>query len=130
MIEDMIRTTTLLLILFLLFLVVATSVVLEDVYKVGLHTLAKYYLAQIGITVSIPPNPFNILAQQLKEKESTLSAKEQEIQQKETLLKEQEREKKDKIILYFSLVGVVLLILVLVNFYLDYRRRRTSQISS
>ncbi len=115
------RTTTLLLILFLLFLTVAGSVVLEDVYKADTLTLAKYYLAQIGVTVSIPSNPFNTLAQRLSEKESTLSVKEQELQKKEIALREEE--KKDKTVLYFSLGGGVLLVLVLVNFYLDYRRR-------
>lgn len=113
------------------FSLIVILILLQSIFHLSPATFEKYFMAQIGVTVGVLPNSFNTLAQQLSEKESTLSAKEQEIQQKEIALREKEEEKtqESRILFYLSVVGGILFILVLLNFYLDYRRR-TSQISS
>lgn len=109
----------------------AAFIFLWVVFNAGPVATGKYLAAQvgsaIGVTVSIPPNPFSTLAQQLKEKEFVLSDKEQELQQKEAALKtqsNQEQNAQNKILLSLFVLGGILLSLILLNFYLDYRRKR------
>ncbi len=77
----------------------------------------------VGISASVKPNPYNTLALQLKHKEQRLNQREQELKQKEQEINNQVFGQK---IIIFSLVMAVILlfILVLTNFYLDYRRNR------
>lgn len=103
--------------------VIAASIFMQTVFHASPMTLEKYLLAQVGVTVGVSSNPFNTLSQQLQEKESTLSAKEQDLQQKEISLREKEKEKESKTIFYLSIAGGVLLALIFLNFYFDYRRK-------
>lgn len=88
----------------------------------------RYFLAQadmaagVGASASVPQNPFNSLVQQFQEREQMLSEKEKELQQKDAALQEQANGKHNNQNWFL----VVLLILVLLNFYLDYRRRKYS----
>ncbi len=71
--------------------------------------IVKYFLAQasseIGISVSVPPNPFNQMAQQLREKEFSLLEKEEELEQKETELGEKNISEGKNIFLFLILGG-------------------------
>jgi len=98
-------------------------------YQVNPVDIIKYLGAQagstIGVSVSVSENPFNTLAQQLKEKEIKLQEKEKELLKKETALKKENISSQGKIIL--SLISgllIILFILILINFYLDYKRRK------
>lgn len=106
----------------------ALFIVIHAYFGVGALELRRYFWAQIEVVASIPSNPFNILAEQLKEKESKLSLKESELQQKETLLEERaqgEQNFQDRIFTYGAIAGgMVLLMLILLNFYFDKRRQR------
>lgn len=79
----------------------------------------------IGISAAVPENSFNTLALQLKEKENTLTQREEEIQNKELALAKQREGREKSDMLYVTVGGGVLLFLVLFNFYLDYRRRQS-----
>jgi len=89
----------------------------------------KYFVAQvgseIGVSVSVPPNPFNQLAQQLEEKEISLLEKEKELEQKEAELSEKNISERENRFLFLILGGGILLVLILIilNFYLDYRKK-------
>ncbi len=79
--------------------------------------LLKYLLAQaspaVGVQIKVPENPYNTLAQQLKEKEITLQEREKILAQKEALITST----------VFSLIGF-LFVLIILNFYFDWRHRK------
>lgn len=120
-------------VLLTLLFVVATLAALHMVFGASPVAVGQYLVAQvgsaIGVTVSIPSNPFNMLAQQLAEKESTLGEKEKELQQKEAALEAKTNEKQrsqNRILTYGGVFGAVLFALILANFYFDWRKRKTS----
>jgi len=122
------------LLLLLLFLIVTVLVSMQVVFKANPIDISRYFIAQIassiGVTVGVPSNPFNTLAQQLQEKESVLIEKEKEIKQKEIALQEQtkgESAGQKRTLLYILFGGALLLSLIALNFYLDYRRRRSNE---
>ena len=103
----------------------------QAVFNASPIVIGKYFIAQVGsavgVTVGVAPNPFNTLAQQLKEKELALADREKELQQEEAAFGKKIDKKlatQNKIFLYLLIVGGILALLVLLNFYLDYRRRR------
>jgi len=121
------RTTRVLAIFFLL---TVLAIISQAVFNASPMAIGKYFIAQlgsgIGITTSVPPNPFNTLAQQLKEKELALLDKEKELQQEEAALGEKidkELATQNKNFLYLLIIGGILLTLILFNFYFDYKRR-------
>jgi hypothetical protein len=98
-------------------------------FRVNPVDIVKYFGAQvgsaIGVSVSVEPNPFSQLAQQLKEKEIQLQEKEKILAQRETELRDRDFLGGGKIILgLISGLLIILFILILLNFYLDYKRRR------
>lgn len=76
--------------------------------------------AAVGVSVNVAENEYNALAEEL-------SAKEQELQKREAALNAFPSgtpiEGPSNAIVYTTLVGLILLTLILMNFYLDYRRR-------
>lgn len=109
-----------------LFLVIAISLVLQVGFDTNLTLVSRYFAAQvgsaIGVSASVPANPFNTLEQQLRERELALIDKEQALKQKE----EQLNEGQNRTAIYSSVaIGAVLLFLILLNFYLDRRRRNS-----
>ena len=113
-----------------LLVIIAMLVSMQAVFDASPATIGKYFVAQlgsvIGVTVNVPPNPFNTLAQQLEEKELALGEREKELQQKEVLFQEEtskERSGQNKLLLFLLALGGTLLVLISVNFYFDYRRR-------
>ncbi len=80
----------------------------------------------VGMTVGIPENPFNALAQQLEEKEEQLNEKELTLDQREAEMQGRLFSAGGNIILVLILVVIMLLFfLISVNFYLDYKERKT-----
>lgn len=110
----------------IIFLVVLALFVGQAVFSKSPALLGRYLLAQVGLNTSAPPNQFNTLAQQLKNKELTLSEKEKILTQQEALLKARsEEEAKTRRCLLYG--GGVLLVLILLNFCMDWRKRRAVQ---
>jgi len=97
-------------------------------YSVGPVEISKYLLAQVGsgvgMSVSVPENPFNVWDQQLREKEEELEEREDLVYQ---VLEKRERESNLIFILILGLIAI-LLILLLVNFYFDYQDRKYQKI--
>jgi len=81
----------------------------------------------VGMSVSVPENPFNKLALQLEEKENSLNVREVELQKREQNLDSGGVPiDGQKNVIVLLMVGIIVLfILVLVNYYLDYQRRKT-----
>jgi cell shape-determining protein MreC len=80
----------------------------------------------VGMYASIEPNEYNELAQELKEYEQDLQKREAVIAQKEVLLRNEAEQKDEQntAIIYTTAIGVLLLLLILYNYYLDWRRKR------
>ena len=76
----------------------------------------------VGMSISVPENPFNKLALQLKEKESQLAVRE-----KELAAREQELNKtgNQDTLIWLLITGIgVLFVLIFLNYFLDYRRKK------
>lgn len=92
--------------------------------------ISKYYGAMfgsaVGMSVSIPENPMNKLAKQLKDKEAELQQREIELNQK--IKKIDNNSGQDRILIWLMGGGImVLAMLILINFYLDHRHRSKNQ---
>jgi hypothetical protein len=80
----------------------------------------------VGMSLSIPENPFNKLALQLREKEANLTQKEQELNKREQELADRSGGQNTTMMILAA--GVCFLfILVVFNYYLDYKRRKSGQ---
>ena len=78
----------------------------------------------VGLTVSVPENPVNKLALQLKEKEDSLNSRELALNEREAQIDKQLQAQYNPVVIALASGIVVLFVLILVNYYLDYRRRR------
>jgi len=82
----------------------------------------------VGMEVSIPQNPFNKLAAQLEEKEERLAQKEKALDKREQALAA-EQTGAPKTIIWVLAAGIaVLFVLILVNYYLDWKRRKKDKL--
>lgn len=93
--------------------------------------IGKFFGAQfsqaVGMSVSVPENPFSKLALQLKEKENNLNEREQVLASRERDLSGTDKFQ-NRIIYSIGIGMIVLLILIIVNFFLDHQRRRNGRI--
>jgi hypothetical protein len=78
----------------------------------------------IGMTAGVEENGYNTIAQALKEKETILTERERYLAEKEAVILRAESERNAKISFLAIGIGSVLLGLILLNFYLDAKRRR------
>jgi hypothetical protein len=76
-------------------------------------------LAAVGVSVGIAPTETNTKLAQIAQKEQELAEREALLQTTQVTL----QENTPLSIIYTTVMGLVLLLLVLLNFYLDYRRR-------
>jgi N-methylhydantoinase A/oxoprolinase/acetone carboxylase beta subunit len=72
----------------------------------------------VGVLAGVPENDTNRIAMQLAQKERELTVREEQLVQAETTAD-------TRTLMLISLVGVGLLGLILLNFYLDMRRRHS-----
>ncbi len=126
MIKTFVKTVHKLRIFFLIY-IIAGSLVMANInpIDVGRFIGAKIGSA-VGMSLSVPENPINKLALQLKEKEADLAQKEQDLNAREKALND-----RNNPLMIVLTVGIgVLFALILLNYYLDYRRRRRERLSS
>jgi len=98
---------------------------------VGRYIGAQFGAAITGdsptnISVSIPANPFNTLALQLKEKENKLTDREKGIDQRESdLIRAGSLQSK---LLWILSIGIIILFaLIILNYIMDFKRRKTEK---
>lgn len=75
---------------------------------------------------TVTANPVNAWLQQLKERETALFLREQKNVAGNEELKSIVAGKENKLLLYLALTSTISLLLVIINFFLDHRRNRTS----
>jgi len=108
-------------------------IVMAFFYQLGLNPvdLSKFIGAKvgsaIGMTISVPENPINKLALELKQKEAGLNEREQDLNEREKALAKASA-LNDNLYIFMGGGIIVLFILVLMNFYLDYKRRKSGAI--
>lgn len=110
-----------------------TLILVSFLALIGLNpiNLAQLISTKIGLavdmvnrtTAKVEPNPYNTVALQLKEKESTLGEKEKTLNQKEADLLTINAQQ-NKIIIALAVGIFILFALIITNYYLDYRRRK------
>ena len=106
----------------LLILIVLSFLNISDINPVSLsYFVGAKFSSAIGMKTSVPENPVNKLALELKTREADLDAREQDI-----LSREVEIYKTQEQYLLYGIAGgiLVLFVLILLNFYLDIRRRK------
>lgn len=90
--------------------------------------IMRYLLAQVGsnlgVSLTVPENPFSNLAKQFQEKEAELQKREEAINE---ILRKTERNSRIILVLILSLI-IILFFLVLVNFYFDYKTRKSQNL--
>lgn len=84
----------------------------------------------VGMNTSVPENPINRLAMQLKEKEDRLSALEADLNEREKALNDLDLEGQNKLLMAMAAGIAILFVLLVINFYLDYRRRRKERLTT
>ena len=83
--------------------------------------------ANVGVSVGVAPSEFSELAQQFDNKQKELEEREAAIIEAEGRLENNSVEA-FSIEWYVTLMAFILLILVLMNFYLDFRHRQQSRV--
>jgi hypothetical protein len=104
-------------------------IIVGFLYIIGLNpvSIAKFIGAKfgfaVGMSTSVPENSFNQLASQLKEKENALAQREKELKIRADEL-QKENDGNDFLVVALGAGIIVLFALVLLNYYLDYKRRK------
>lgn len=84
------------------------------------NTISATASAVVGVTAAVGENPDNALAEALRAKEDELAARERNLDARTPSPRES-----DPLAMYSLILGSVLFALVAVNFFFDFRRRRT-----
>jgi len=113
-------------------IVLFVFIAVSFLYTVGVSPVdyTKYLGARfssavgVGSSASVPPNPMNTLALQLKEKENRLNIRESQLNKRETDLKSPNSVMQNKVI-WGMMIGIIaLFVLIMINYILDWRRRK------
>ncbi len=90
--------------------------------------ISQYFGARfgsaVGMSISVPENPFNKLALQLREKEDRLNQKERQLAKREAELGVAQNQDQTFLLILLTAGIIVLFVLVIINYYLDFKRRR------
>lgn len=95
----------------------------------GLKKLVYQNIASvIGVTAGVSSNQYNQLAQQLAQKDLEISSRERELIERERLINEEYQatifRTQNGVFYAISFAALILLLLILLNFYLDYFREK------
>ncbi len=77
----------------------------------------------VTVSASVPENPYSSAAQQIVNKQKELDEKEKLLATKEQQLN-QDREKETRRMIYLYIIAGSIFFLLLMNYYLDYRRSK------
>jgi len=113
--------------LFILFWFGAAFLVAGYVFDRSPSSIGRYLLAQVGLSASAPPNQFNTLAQQLENRRQDLDAREQSLKQREAAFADAQRKEINTTLPYVVAGMCILLFLILLNYYLDWQKRRVTE---
>lgn len=110
-------------------------ILVSFLYTVGVSPVdfTKYmgasFSSAVGMTsqANVPPNPFNSLALQLKEKEERLDIREAQLNERESEIQSPNYVLQNKIIWGMMVGIIVLFVLILINFFLDLRRKKLNK---
>jgi hypothetical protein len=80
--------------------------------------------AAVGASAGVAANEYNTLAQALSQKESEIGQREASLVEREAAVLAEASEKDTKLVFLILSVGILLLCLILLNFYLDWRGRQ------
>ena len=78
--------------------------------------------AKLQSSASVPSNPINSMNEKLRQKATALTQKEAELQHEESRLTAIITANEARILAYLFSIGVSLFILILLNFFFDYKR--------
>lgn len=81
--------------------------------------------AKLKSSAIIPLNSTNLLNEKLRQKEAVLTQKEVELQREESHLTEVITANEAKILVYLFSISGALFLLILLNFFFDYQRRKS-----
>lgn len=105
-----------------LFSVTFGSAFLTSVSR-GAASFGNFLGAQVGVSVGVAPNEFTKIAQEVTLKQEELEARELAIIEREKALEKREEVASIfNIEWYVTIMAFILLLLILLNFYLDWRR--------
>lgn len=82
----------------------------------------QFLFGQIGLGASVPPNPYNTLAEQLTDWQGELATREQQLDEREEAFRDGEQ----KLNRLLGMAVIIIAGLLGLNFYLDWHRRRHS----
>ena len=99
------------------------------------HTITSQLSSAVGILVGVQETPINKLAQELTNYEVELNNRETTLNERETVIiyEEEQSETIEKYVFVAIFIGLLVLVLVMLNFYLDWKRvkeKGTSKMSS
>jgi hypothetical protein len=80
----------------------------------------------IGMTAGVPKNEFNKLAQELQQKDAAITEREKALAEKEAIILREQGANSARLSALVIGIGFILLVLILLNFYLDAKRKRAS----
>jgi hypothetical protein len=89
----------------------------------GPREFARQLGSAIGASAGVLPNEYNTLAQALLQKETEVKQKENALAVREAEIMRQGSEKNTTLVFAVLSVGILLLFLILLNFYLDGKRK-------
>ncbi|GEM_PF-2415539 len=105
---------------------IMTAIILASLFVYSYSSLGLspgdvtlFLAASIGSSAEVPSNPYNTLAQQLREREEELDQREKDLLEEMTRLEKQN----DAVLNLIMILVGVLFFLMLINFYLDYKSR-------
>jgi hypothetical protein len=91
--------------------------------SLGPKEFARELGAAVGASAGVLPNEYNTLAQSLLKKEAEVNQRAAALAEREAAVMRQGDEKSTKLVFVVLSVGGLLLVLILLNFYLDWRRK-------
>lgn len=93
-------------------------------FSLGPKEFAREFVAAVGASAGVLPNEYNTLAQSLFQKETEVNQRERALAEREAEVM-REGSRKDTLLISLALsVGFLLMVLILLNFYLDWKRRK------
>lgn len=113
------------------FIVFVGVVVLVTLAHVQLGYFGETLLAQVGVVAGVAPNPYNTLNEQLDQKAAAINSEQAYLNQEQAALASSTAEansfSSDPLQWYLTAAVAALMVLILLNFYFDWRRAKREE---